>query len=227
MKKKVRLTESDLVHLIKKILKEQVSAGPLKRFDKIKVMANLTGSEDILTFMITDVTGDSITIMGADDNASRYGYVEERKMPLNLKALSISGLGDIISINDKQTLNGKVLSKTDKPKPKVAPKKIQPQQQNQPKPKTKLVKLLSKNDPKIVLMQIQPNFKVIPDAPDSWVIEAKTDRNKPIDLYFKCNPQGPEYTFIHSWEGTDGFKGRGQLIFDDQTLFGNYCRFKG
>jgi len=259
MKKKVRLTESDLVNLIKKILKEQgeediktgqftppSSQGGVSREtenlykqkqewtmaedslpkvgDIVNVMMNYKdeNNKDVVSVKVLQIGNGSINVSSHSPEASKYGFkIGGAVHKLNPKSLTIEGFGDIVEINGKKTVNGVAL--LPKQKTNIIPKKPM----TQPKTKTNLVKLLSRNDPKIVAMQIQPGFRVLPDGPDKWVIEAKTDRNKPIDLFFKCNPQGPEYTFIHSWEGIDGFKGRGQLIFDDQTLFGDYCRFKG
>lgn len=129
MGKVLRLTENDLIRIVKKVINEQTMNAPIKKYDKIKVMMNLKpgspNSKDVVTLLVRDIGNDFITVIEGDDEASRYGFLQEpQKFDFNPKALSILKVGDIIEVNGVQTQNGKVLSP--KPKPNVPTKPKQP-----------------------------------------------------------------------------------------------------
>lgn len=116
MKKIIRLTEKDLTSLIKKIIKEQ-SPQPtpniLKNGDKIQIKTGYQNS-DIITLMVTDISSPGyISVIGVDDEASRYGYIDSpQKKKFDSAKMQIEGIGTIFSIN------GKPLNQNLKPKPK-------------------------------------------------------------------------------------------------------------
>ncbi len=134
MGKVLRLTENDLIRIVKKVINEQTTNAPIKKYDKIKVMMNLKpgspDSKDVVTLLVRDIGNDFITVIEGDDEASRYGFLSEpQKFNFNPKALSITDVGDIIEINGVQTQNGKVLLR----KPNV-PTKPKPRTPQPPKP---------------------------------------------------------------------------------------------
>jgi hypothetical protein len=130
MKKVLRLTENDLIRIVKRVINEQATNTPVKKYDKIKVMMNLKpgspNSTDVVTLIVREVGGDFITVVEGDDEASRYGFLSEpQKFNFNPIALSITDVGDIIEINGVQTQNGKVLLR--KPNGPTKPKPRTPQ----------------------------------------------------------------------------------------------------
>jgi hypothetical protein len=108
MKKVLRLTENDLIRIVKRVINEQATNTPVKKYDKIKVMMNLKfgspNSTDVVTLIVREVGGDFITVVEGDDEASRYGFLSEpQKFNFNPIALSITDVGDIIEINGART----------------------------------------------------------------------------------------------------------------------------
>lgn len=128
MKKTLRLTESELVKLVNRIINEQNQLAQLKKRDKIQVRTKTAyGAEDIITLLVTDVSSDGITVVGMDDEAERYGYLLDRpeKIKFDSIKMDLPDLGKIISVNDKSLEKGSS-EKTSKPVV-TTPKKKTPQ----------------------------------------------------------------------------------------------------
>lgn len=196
MKRIVRLTESDLVKLVKKVLKEQ--SNPLEGWDKLKEGQKIVLKNDIdgsITFWIVDATspnpgqGGSGTKLflypeGEESRKLTPGVIEVSFFPKEMKVEMMNGMNSIV----KDFINP---SK----KPIVKPQPIKPGGKGpQPikpggKGSSQLIHIVNLSDPNKVIMKLRPDYDLI------WAeggvggkrqLVGKTDKGETVVMDYEC-----------------------------------------
>lgn len=199
MKRIVRLTESDLVKLVKKVLKEQ--SDPLEGWDKLKEGQKIVLKSDKdgkITSWIVDATSPNPGQGGKgtklflypDSEESRKltpgGRIEVSFFPKEMKVEMMNGMNSIVKDLINPSKKPQPTKQSIKPGPQPTKKSIKPSRLRP----YRLIDFMNVLEPNKVVFRLRDDFDMIGDVSgnEPRQVIGKTDKGETIRMNYYCGP---------------------------------------